>query len=385
MEQRRVMIIGGGIGGLTAANALKSSDVDTVVYERAKDVRHIQTGGGLHLWSNAMKAMARIGLADQVRAVGAPLLRQQFFTWRGRMLGDWPVEQLGQEMGAPSVILHRADLHRVLMAGLPEGIVQFGRKATGFEQDTTGVTAHFADGTQERGDVLIGADGLQSTIRGEILGAAPPRYAGFNIWQGMTDFQDPSFPEGVLRLLLGPGSGFFFHHVGPNRLFWVATQGMPENGSNGQTDAKTLLLDRHKGWMAPTEAIIQATETSEIRHAPMYDRKPAKQWGTGRVTLLGDAAHAMTFNAGQGACQGIEDGVVLAECVRDSADLVSALRAYEARRIPRTTSLVNQSHFFGRLSSFGNPVFCAARDEVMKVLLNTMIWRTQRQRVAQQF
>jgi 2-polyprenyl-6-methoxyphenol hydroxylase-like FAD-dependent oxidoreductase len=145
------------------------------------------------------------------------------------------------------------------------------------------------------------------------------------------------------------------------------------------------LLDRYAGWEHPTEERIQATDMSAIYRREIVDRDPIKKWGSGRVTLLGDAAHAMTPNLGQGACQAIEDGVVLTRCLAANSDPVAALRAYEARRIPRTAPIVRRSRMIGELGQWTNPIACRVRTQIQRVVLPTVGFREFKQTMAYDF
>lgn len=362
----RALIIGGGIGGLTAATALRHNGIDVTVFERADDLRKIQVGGSIIVWCNAMAALQQVGLADRIRAAGAPLQKDLFRSWRGELLGEWPVAEMERKYGAPNIGLSRGGLHRTLAGALDEGVLQLGAECTGFSQDATGVTAYFADGREERGDLLIGADGIKSVIRAQLFGDAKPRYAGYTLWQATVPMDGDSV--GVSQLFFGRGQRFVLARLTPEHAHWIAVANAPEGGLD--TD-KAMILARYKGWMEPIEAIIEATEDKAIRRMDVVDRKPARRWGEGRVTLLGDAAHPITWDLGQGSCQAIEDAVVLGKSLRKNRkDAAAALRAYEVPRRIRTALLVNQSRRIGWAASWENPAACELRDVMLKLTWN---------------
>lgn len=368
----KVIIVGGGVGGLTAAIALRQAGFDATVYEKTANLSRVQVGGGIHLWTNAMRALQQIGVADAVMAVGTPSERQEFRSWHGRELVDWPIGDLGRQLGAPTLGVSRADIHPVLVRSLDADALVTGAECTGFSQDPSGVTVRFADGREERGDVLIGADGIRSAVRAQLLGASEPRYAGYTIWQAILDFEDENVPIGVFRMLWGPGRKFTFYHVGGERLYWFAIA----NAAAGGTDTdRNRLVEMYQGFMAPTQAIIAATDQQAITRADHYDRKPVTRWGEGRVTLLGDAAHPMTLNLGQGACMAIEDGVVLTKCLERASDPAAALRAYENQRMKRTSSMVNLAWRLGSMGKWTNPMACAARDQFMHLAFSRIGWQ----------
>jgi len=187
---RRALIVGSGIAGVTVAHALRQDDWDVTVYEKAQDVRKLYVGSGIHLWNNTMRAMQMLGLkehVDEVSGPGAVVEHMKFFTPKGALLADVRCGDLGRKMGgAHCTGVNRAELLPALADALPEGVIQTGRQAAGYEQDTDGVTLRFEGGDEERGDVLIAADGLRSTLRKQVLGVdEPPRYAGYTIWQGI--------------------------------------------------------------------------------------------------------------------------------------------------------------------------------------------------------
>jgi len=373
-QSRRVLIVGGGIGGLTTAIALRRAGIDATVFERVADLRAIQVGGGIHLWINAMRAMQQVQLGEQVAAVGARVDFAEFITWQGRTLGRWPVGDLGSQVGAHTYGMSRADLHRVLIDELDGGMLQMGAELTHFAQDSQGVTARFADGREERGDVLIGADGIKSTVRKQLLGDSPLRYTGYTIVHAITgtDFNHPAIPLGVFRVWWGRGQRFNMYHVGGNRLYWFAIV----NALEGRGDfGRDVLLERFQGYTAPVTEAIEATEPRAMSRMDHYDRKPVKSWGAGRVTLLGDAAHAMTLNLGQGACQTVEDAVVVARCLANNGDMVGALRRYEEQRMNRTASFVNLAWRLGQLGRLTNPVAVSVRDTVLGMVFPSFVWR----------
>jgi 2-polyprenyl-6-methoxyphenol hydroxylase-like FAD-dependent oxidoreductase len=386
----RALVIGGGIAGLAAARALRRAGVEAVVFERAGELRKIAVGGGLILWHNAMRAFQQLDMLDEVLAVGPQTETFEFRSWRGGLLARWPVGEMGRrQFGAPTISVSRADLHPALTAALDEDALQLGAACTGFEQDEAGVTARFADGREERGDLLIGADGFNSTIRKQLLGDTTPRRAPYSLWQAGVEGVHDLVPVGLERVLWGRGTRFVFHHGGGDRLYWTALfDTQPHDTTETGEALKAKLLERYRGWYAPTEAIIAATPAAAIGRLDILDREPVKRWGEGRVTLLGDAAHPMAPNVGQGACQALEDGIVLARClgaVEKGGDAVGALRAYEALRMERTAAMTNESWSVGALARWANPLQCVVRDQVMRVGLNSFQRKRHERDMAYQF
>lgn len=358
----RAIIIGGGIGGLTTAIALRRVGVEAVVFERAGDLREI--GAGISIWTNAVKALEKIGLSDAVRGGGQDGVGQQEIggairTASGRKLMALPVGALERRFG-PSVVTTRPHLQRALISALPEAALRLGAEFTGFRQDGSGVTALFADGTEERGDLLVGVDGLNSTVRAQLFGEEHPRYAGFTAWRGLVYLEDG--PEDMGFEAWGRGEVFGVVPIGGGRFYWFATKNTPEGGRAGPDGHKAELLERFGSWVEPVPSIIRAAAEEEILRHDVYDRDPLSQWCKGRVTLLGDAAHPMTPNLGQGACQAIEDAVALAGCVKAQGDVIVALKLYEERRKDRADMIVRRSRALGNVEQIENPLLCALRN-----------------------
>ncbi len=355
----KAIIIGGGIGGLAAAVALQQAGVEVEVFERAARIEEV--GAGIGLWGNAMKALRKLGLYEAVWERGAEI-GGEARTWRGRKLFSSSADELRRRFGEANLALHRAELQGALLSALPAGTVRLDAGFVDFAQDERGVTARFADGRSARGDFLVGADGLHSATRRQLLGGEPPRYAGLTAWRGVADDAAGLVAEGMGLNLWGRGSEFGLINIGGNRAYWYATANAPESSANAANHKKEV-LKRFQGWYEPALRAIEATRESGILRTDIYDREPAERWGTGRVTLLGDAAHPMTPHLGQGACQAIEDAVVLADALRDP-EPVAALRAYERRRRRRTASIVRRSRRMGRVMQLENPLLCAVRDNL---------------------
>jgi 2-polyprenyl-6-methoxyphenol hydroxylase-like FAD-dependent oxidoreductase len=371
----RAMIVGAGIGGLTAAIALRRAGVDATVFERAGEIRAV--GAGILLAANAVSALGEIGLSDDVRRLGTPASAGRILTWRGKTLTEVPVGELETRVGAPSAAVHRADLQELLLRHLGEKNVRLGAECSGFEQDDVGVNVGFADGSQESGDLLIGADGLRSTVRTALFGPEKPRYAGYTAWRAVVRPGRPLLPWGTGFESWGRGARFGCAHIGDGRVYWFATRNAPEGERDGPPGSpsgpKASLMGLFGGWHHPIPALIAETDEEGIRRDDLYDREPLSgSWGRGRVTLLGDAAHPSTPNLGQGACQAIEDAVALARCLQDVGETTasygapSALRKYEDLRRERTAWIVRRSRAVGRIGQMENPLLRGLRDAALK-------------------
>lgn len=359
-RRRKAIIVGGGIGGLTAAIALRGAGIEATVYERAPELKEI--GAGIALASNAMSVFAALGLADQITSHGLPLASGAIRTWKGNIIVEAPADEAHRFI---SVCVHRVDLQRVLATALGEEHLRLGYECVGFQQRSDGVVAEFAGGEEAQGDFLVGADGLHSVVRGRLHGTERPRYAGYTAWRAVTTFKiQPATSESW-----GHGKRFGILPIGGSRVYWFATKNAPEGQPEHPEGRKQELLDLFKGWHPPIADLIEATDPEAILRHDLYDRKPMKRsWGEGRVTLLGDAAHPTTPNLGQGACQAIEGALVLAQQLRSAMDIAAALRRYEAQRLPRTAFITNLSWRIGRMAQLENPVLCWLRNTALRIV-----------------
>ena len=349
---------------MTAAIALRHAGIEAIVLERATELKEV--GAGLLLGANAVKALDKIHLGDAARHIGAPTLVGALRSWNGEVLVSLSADQVTKLVGAESFAVHRAGLQAALLRELGEEYVRLGADCTGFTQDRSGVKVFLDDGNELNADLLVGADGLYSTIRDRLLGYAKPAYAGYTAWRGIVYYPHDLLSDGGGFESWGRGTRFGCARMGGGQMYWFATRNAPEGGDDAPIGSRKTLLEMFGGWHEPVEDLVGETDETDIRRDDVYDREPVKRWGEGRVTLLGDAAHPMTPNLGQGACQAIEDAVVLAGCLREKAGVAAALRLYEARRAGRTAEIVRLSRRMGRVGQLERPSLCRLRDAAVK-------------------
>jgi FAD-dependent urate hydroxylase len=361
---KRAIVIGGGIGGLCTAISLRRIGVDVVVYEQAEVLSEV--GAGLTLWANAVKPLRALGLAEAVIRAGSKIQRGLIRTASGRTLSRSEPGELERLFGEPTVAIHRAALHDILLSALPAGTVRLDARCTSFEQEADRVIVRFAGGHTDRAELVVGADGIHSVIRRQLLPDVRLRYSGYAAWRGVVVTRD-EVALGVTSESWGCGSRFGILRVDEERVYWFATANVPAGGTLSTDERKSFLRRRFRGWHHPVELLLDSTPAGEILQNDIYDLKPMKRWGEGRVILLGDAAHPTTPNMGQGACMAIESSLVLARCLSQEADLSSALRRYEAQRMARTAWVTAQSWKIGRVAQLENPLACRVRDFLLSI------------------
>jgi 2-polyprenyl-6-methoxyphenol hydroxylase-like FAD-dependent oxidoreductase len=359
-----VLIAGAGIAGLSAAIALRHEGIDSLVFEQAGAIGQVQGGSGVALGYNATRAFRHLGLLEDLTAAAAPIEHFKFMTAKGRVLGT-----AGSREGELTLGIRRPVLHKFLVEAAGAETVRAGAKLVRFEQDEDGVTAHFADGQSARGALLVGADGIKSTVRAQLLGEEEPRYAGYCGRQGVVQTGDAE----AMRMItvLGKGECWRSYPVGlPGWVYWTAGTNQPAGGEEAGAEIKQKVLERFGDFPEPVRALVEATDDSNTFFADTYDRDPVDRWGEGRVTLLGDAAHAMTWNRGQGAGQGIEGAVLLAGQLARSDDHVATLREWEAQRIPRTRKIVLAARRNGQVELAEKLSARLLRNAALKVVIS---------------
>jgi 2-polyprenyl-6-methoxyphenol hydroxylase-like FAD-dependent oxidoreductase len=356
-----VIIAGGGIGGLTTAIALSKAGIDFAVYERAPELR--EAGAGIALAANALNALDLLGIGDAIRCGAIAGVQGGIKDPKGKALMAMPADEFTKRIGAVAVI-HRAELLTTLLQRVDPGRLHLGRECTGFEQDAESVTARFRNGETVRGTALIGSDGLRSVIRTQLFGNRQPRYSGYTAWRAVVEFDHGLNPE--MTETWGRGRRFGIVPMSRGCAYWFATNNEAEGQRDPEGRTREVLLQHFRGWHEPIEALIAAAPEGSILRNDIYDTDPLKQWGSGRIVLLGDAAHPMTPNLGQGGCQAIEDAVVLAACLKKNSDVAAALREYQSRRMPRTREIVLRSRSFGAIAQLENPVLRGIRNVLLR-------------------
>jgi salicylate hydroxylase len=362
----KIAIIGGGIGGLAAALALKRRGIEFAVYEQAANLGEI--GAGLTLSPNAMKAFRALGFEDAALAIGYQANTSAIRSWRsGRVIARQ--ERSGgmvERFGASFLTIHRADLLDILRAALGEEHVTLGAQCSGVDAGADGAMARFADGREIEADIVVGADGIHSAVRASLFGPDMPRFTGCVCWRGLVPI------EAVMCGTIGTEMTSWWGPHGHVVHYLVRRGELVNFVAHYDTDAWTEeswtqecdraeLMQTYARW---NDSLLRLFESSARYYKwALYDRDPLPEWGRGRATLLGDSAHPMLPYLGQGAAMAVEDACILAEVIaRFPDDLTGALRTYETMRMPRTRGAQLGSRQRARENHLASPWRRLARD-----------------------
>ena len=361
----QVAIVGGGIGGLTAALALIRHGIDVTVYEQAPELREL--GAGVQISANGTRVLYALGLGPEIERVGVIVAGKEIRLWSTGQ--TWKLFDLGavsvERYGFPYMMLHRGDLHAVLLNAIRDAkpdAIRLNHKCVGVTQDAETTTAEFETGERASAAILIGADGVQSRIRAELFGADRPEFTGIVAWRGL--IPRAQVPAGIKLDVgtnwVGPGGHVVHYPVrGGELLNFVGLLERDDWRVESWTvqGSKDEFANDFRGWHADVEACIRSVEVP-YKWA-LFARPPMPTWTKGRVTLLGDACHAMLPMLAQGAVMAIEDGYLLARCLAEYRVGHEALRRYQAARRERANRAVAGSAENAR--RFHNPDLADAK------------------------
>jgi salicylate hydroxylase len=366
-----VMVIGAGIGGLAATLGLIRAGYRVSVFDRREHLGG--AGSGLVLSPNGIRSLDRLdpGVGKAVRAEAVPPAGPfPFVTHTGRVKAYGPAPDLADKWGAPLVTIRRRHLHRLLLEAVSAAApLRPGMRLADVHQEDGRVTARFADGTEARGDLLVGADGVWSTVRGRVRPGAAPRYLGLTSVRGIAAAAGRPYPDGFLSQ--GPGVQIFATRLRDGQMYWAATVNAAEHEwpRLGRAEARHRLAALVRGWHPPIPDLVDGTPDAELLVTDVHEMPRPGRWSAGRVTLLGDAAHPMSPFMGQGANAALEDAAALVRHLAEQAGPVAALAAYEAARRRRIVRLTALSRRVGLLGQWRNRLAVTVRDAAMPLFM----------------
>ena len=330
----RIAIVGGGIGGLTAALALKHFGFQSEVFEQAPAL--LDVGAAIAIWPNAMRVLERLQLSEKILEKAGVMEKIEWRDQNGFLINRVSIPT--------AVALPRADLQSTLLHALPAESVHLDEALVSYKQQGDKLVAQFAHGDSVDADILIGADGIHSDVRLQFIKDGEPVYRGYTVWRGISPIVPHEIPTSTAIELHGRGKRFGIGPVGLGRIGWWAT------ANTDSTDLSSLFT----GWYRPVLELIEATPKTSVLKTRALDREPTINWGSGRMTLLGDAIHPTTPNLGQGGCLAMEDAFVLARCFAKYGAVEETLRTYERLRYKRTAALTRYSRYYGAVGQWEN-------------------------------
>jgi 2-polyprenyl-6-methoxyphenol hydroxylase-like FAD-dependent oxidoreductase len=342
--KRTAAVVGAGIGGLATAIGLRSIGWEVTVLERWPQIR--PEGTALGLRPDAQAALARLGLAEELRHRTVPYRKARIRTPGGRRIADLPLERIERKGGAPVLMLSRISLMGLLLSAVGDTAI------------VTGINITDPESLRKDYDLVVGADGLRSVVRTAYFGTATqPRYTGIVAWRGVAGFEPPEHGE-----TWGSGQVFGITPQEPGSTNWYAAVSTPE----GHRETLDDLRARYAGWHDPIPRILaEADEDAVLRHE-IYDLSPhLESFVAGNVALVGDAAHAMTPSLGQGACQALLDAAALTDCLQTAGDVESGLHVYDARRRKPAQRIVTLSR---RMTGLAGHRLAGPRNLLLRLL-----------------
>ena len=358
----RILIAGGGIGGLATAIALKRQSIDSLVCERAPELREV--GAGLLLSPNAVYVLGCLGLPPSSIAGSRKIEVWRILDPRGRQLQQM---RPTRRDGTPALSLHRGDLQLLLQAQLSPEMLRLGFTVADATAGQNGVEVVNQAGECLTGSALIGADGLNSRVRQLHCDDGAPRFCGYTGWRSVVPWIPPGYEGNWLSESWGEGKRFGISPLGGNRCYWYATANRTAVEKKEPQSTREELLSMFGHWHAPIPELIAATPVGNVTRNDIFDRRNRTLPGCGPVTLLGDAAHAMTPNLGQGACTALEDAWVLARELSSAPSPTEGLRRYEQVRRLRVRCISHASWLLGEIIQLEHPAATAIRDLMLRI------------------
>ncbi|WP_017349489.1 FAD-dependent urate hydroxylase HpxO [Pantoea sp. A4] len=337
----KAIVIGGGIGGMSAAIALEKAGITTEVYEAVQQMKPV--GAAISIWPNGVKCLNALGMKEQLRALGGNMAWLAYNDFAsGNTLTRFSMQPLVDQVGERPYPVARAELQAMLIEHYGRSRVQFGKRVIQVEETPDGVTATFADGSEASGDFLVAADGTHSVIRQYVTGELQPRrYAGYVNWNGLVTMDSTIAPLDQWTTFVGEGKRVSLMPVSGNRFYFFFDVPLPQGLAEDRASVKADLQRYFAGWAAPVQQLITAINPETTNRVEIHDIEPFSQLVRGRIALLGDAAHSTTPDIGQGGCAAMEDAVVLATVLAShSLGIEDGLLRYQARRVERVKDLV---------------------------------------------
>ncbi|MFE4108146.1 FAD-dependent urate hydroxylase HpxO [Almyronema epifaneia] len=340
MENLKAIVIGAGMGGLTAAIALRQAGYTVEIYDRVRELR--PAGAGISLWSNGVKVLNRLGLGDKIAEIGGQMDRMAYIAKTGETLTDFSLTSIVEQVGQRPYPVSRTDLQQMLLDAYGAEQVQLNSKCVAVEQDADSATAIFEDGRRATGDVLVGADGTHSIIRTYVLGEkVERRYVGYVNWNGLVPASEDLAPKNSWVIYVGDGQRASMMPVGGDRFYFFLDVPLPKDTPHEAKNYREELAGYFKDWAEPVQRLIQRLDPEKTNRVEIHDIEPLQTLAKGRIVLLGDAGHSTAPDLGQGGCQAMEDAWVLSNLLlTTNISVADALKRYELARKDRVAEII---------------------------------------------
>jgi FAD-dependent urate hydroxylase len=340
MYNLKAIIIGAGIAGLTTGIALRRMGYTVEIYEKTSKLR--PAGAGISLWSNGIKVLNWLGLGDAIAQIGGEMNEMEYRTHTGELLSHINLQPLFQKVGQRPYPVSRTDLQELLLNAFGKDQVKLKSRCVAVEENEDSVSAIFEDGSQATGDLLIGADGVHSTVRAYVAGKEIDScYADYVNWNGIVPASPDLAPPDSWMIYVGEGKRASMMPISDNRFYFFFGAPMAKGTTVEPTQRQDELRELFTGWCTPVQNLIEQINPHETNRLEIGDLDPLEKIVKGRVALIGDAAHATTPTLGQGGCQAMEDAEILTRyLITTNISVPDALQRYETARKQHTADLV---------------------------------------------
>lgn len=354
-------IIGAGIGGLTTAIALNQKGISTRIFEQTKKIKPV--GAGIILANNAMQVYEKLGLRKEIEEQGNSISSMSITKANLSPLSKVDLSFFEKKYQVKNIAIHRAALQQILLNNLPKNTIYLNHHLTKIESNNLGNVLTFANGIKTQSSVLIGADGLQSVVRQNLFPDYKLRNAKQICWRGITTYTLPHKYRHELNEAWGENSRFGFVQIAKNKVYWYALKSFKHDKNEF---AKQHIETYFEAYSPVIKDIIFATDKEQLHTAEIADLPPIHTWYQENTCLIGDAAHAMTPNMGQGACQAIEDAYILSNYL-DTYEVHTAFKEFQRVRLPKAHQVVKASWILGKIAHASHPIVRGIRNQLLRI------------------
>ncbi|MDH2433705.1 FAD-dependent urate hydroxylase HpxO [Pokkaliibacter sp. MBI-7] len=340
MQALNIVVAGAGMGGLTAALALQKAGHRVHVYERVAELAPV--GAAISIWSNGVKILNALGLKEQIEAVSGDMRSMSYQDLHGQTLTRFSLEPLYQQVQQPARPIARAVLQELLLEAVGREHITLGVSCEQVAQDATGIDVTLSTGDTVRADLLVAADGTHSRLRTEVAGFDSEReYRGYVNWNGRVPVSADLADAHEWKQFVGEHKRVSLMPMGNDEFYFFFDVPLPKGTANQRSHYRDELRQHFAGWAEPVQTLIERIDPERVARVEIHDVDPLDRLVKGRLVLLGDAAHSMTPDLGQGGCQAMEDAWVLMNCLEQfDGDVAAALQQYEAERLERVAGIV---------------------------------------------